>query len=461
MLGRLGAFSGVAGPLAGAREGGSMWQYWVRLRTYIGGQLWIRPAVASIASVLLAAVGLWFGRLYKGPLPIELSNDALTSLLSIFASSMLAVATFSVSAVVTAVSSVSNSTTPRASRLVLADSTTQNVLSSFIAAFIYSVIAILALEAFAFDRVGRFVIFIGLAVIVTWVLIAFVRWIDHVTKLGRVETGVEKITQVANASMVASNVGAWGANIYDGAPPAAAAAVPADEVGYVSEINVPGLQKLAERLDVAIYMTVRPGDFVDTKTPIAYLSPASDGVRDCLDELGEHIAIAQGRVHGQDVRFGLVNLAETAGRALSPGINDPGTAIAILGRELAVLTRWAKVSQEKAAIEVRHDRVYVPPLKASEIVRDCFTPIARDGAGAVEVGIRLQKTLSALVRLDVPELTVAAVEMSDEALVLAETALVAEKQKARVRAAAEEVDRLAQARSDAERNRSADDGVSF
>ncbi|MGD9668027.1 MAG: DUF2254 domain-containing protein [Hyphomicrobiaceae bacterium] len=438
-----------------------MWQLWVRVRTYIGGQMWLRPALASLGSVALAATALWFGRLYNGPLPIELSDEALKSLLSIFASSMLAVATFSVSAVVTAVSSVSNSTTPRASRLVLADSTTQNVLSSFIAAFIYSVIAILALEAYAFDRVGRFIIFVGLSAIVTWVLIAFVRWIDHVTKLGRVETGIEKITDVALEAMTPSNVGTWGAHVYDGAPPAAATVVAAREIGYVTELNVAGLHSLAERLGVAIYLRVRPGDFVDTKTPLAYLTPVSENVRANRNEVDEHIAITKGRVHGQDVRFGLINLAETADRALSPGINDPGTAIAILGRQLAVVTRWAEVSREKEAQEVRFDRVYVPPLKASEIVRDCFTPIARDGAGAVEVGIRLQKTLGALVRLDVRDLTDAALEMSDEALFLAEQSLVAETQKERVRAAAKEVNRLAMADTDAERNHSMGEIINF
>ena len=180
-----------------------------------------------------------------------------------------------------------------------------------------------------------------------------------------------------------------------------------------------------------------------------------------VDISHEHIAVAEGRVHGQDVRFGLISLAETADRALSPGINDPGTAIVIMGRQLAVLTRWAEVSRKDRATKVRFDRVYVPPLTAQQLVRDCFIPIARDGAGAVEVGIRLQRTLAALVRLDRPDLTSAAVAMSDEALVLAEHALVAEAHKARVRAAAKEVQRLAMADSEAERNHAADEDVSF
>lgn len=438
-----------------------MWRVWMRLRTTLGEQLWLRPALASVGSVALVSVALWFGRLYTGPVPADLSSEALKSLLSIFASSMLAVATFSVSAVVTAVSSVSSSTTPRASRLVLSDQTTQNVLSSFIAAFIYSVIGILALEAFAFDKVGRFIIFTGLAVIVGWVLVAFVRWIDHVTKLGRVETGIEKIATAALQSITPQNIAAWGANVYDGATPAAAVAVAANEVGYVTSLHAAGLQALAVELDVAIYMTVRPGDFVDTRTPVAYLTPVSERVRTRAEEVHGCLAIAVSRVHGQDVRFGLVNLAETADRALSPGINDPGTAIVILGRQLEVVTMWAQVHARNEAREVMHDRVYVPPLKAEEIVRDCFTPIARDGAGAVEVGIRLQKTLAALVRLEVPDLTRASVDMSVTALELADAALVAEAHKQRVRQAAAEVHRLAEAKSDSERNRAAEENVNF
>lgn len=438
-----------------------MWRLWIALKTYLTAQMWLKPTLASVASIGVAIVALYFGQLYQGPVPIELDTSALKGLLSIMASSMLAVATFSVSAIVTAVSSVSNSTTPRAARLVLGDRTTQNVLASFIAAFIYSMIAILALEALPFDRIGRFLIFVGLVVIVVWVLIALIRWIDHVTKLGRVETTIERISRAALDMARPEIVGAWGAHAYDGAMPAAAAVAQADRVGYVTHISTRALQDLAERLDVAIYMTVRPGDFVDVKSPIAYLSPVSEKVREALDEVRENIAIAPNRAYGEDFRFGLVNLAETADRALSPGINDPGTAIQILGRQLAVITAWSEARSKQAANEVVFDRVYLPKLEAAEIVRDCFTPIARDGAGAVEVGVRLQKTLAALVRLDVAQLTEAALAMSDEALQQAEAALVATPHKQRVRQAAAEVRRLAQADDDDERNHSAGAEVSF
>ena len=438
-----------------------MWKHWVALRSQLDGQLWLRPALASLGSALLVGLALRLGALYRGPLPLDISAEALIGLLSIMASSMLAVATFSVSAVVTAVTSISNATTPRAARLILSDTTTQNVLASFIAAFIYSMIAILALEAFVFDRAGRFIVFVGLAVIVAWVLVALVRWIDHVTRLGRLETGIEKMVAAALRAVTPDNAAAWGARVYDGGPPVASAVVAADKVGMVTQIHAGGLQELAARLDAYVYLTVRPGDFVDTRTPIAYLTPVSDALREAAHEVQSCVVIASSRSFAQDIRFGLVTLAETADRALSPGINDPGTAIVILGRELEVLTRWAETVRSQPVCKTTFDRVLVPPLKAAELVRDAFTAIARDGAGAVEVAIRLQKTFAALVRLDHAELTAAAVAMSQEALDQAERALVAEQHKERVRAARREVLRLAGAQSDAERNRSTEDGVNF
>lgn len=432
-----------------------------RARRLLARNLWIRPAVASAFSIAMAAGAYVFGRSYDGRFDFDIDEPSLASLFTIFASSMLTVATFTVSAIVTAASSASNSTTPRAARLVLGDSKAQIVLSAFIAAFIYSILSILALKLLNYGNAGRFVLFTGLLAIVAFVLVSFINWVDHAMKLGRHDNIIDRLSEAALNLMRPEHVGTWGAVAYDGAAPAAALGIAAPCVGYVSELDLQGLQDIAEDFGGAVYLTVRPGDFVDARQPFAYLTPVSDAAREHEANVREAIDVGSTREFDTDVRFGLVNLAETADRALSAGINDPGTAIAVLGRQLQVITRWADVSAEGECNEVRFDRVYMPPLAADEIVRDCFTPIARDGAAAVEVGIRLQKTLAAVVRLNRPDMTRAALEMSETALTLAEATLVAEPHKARVRKAAEEVRRLAEAPDEGEQDLTAAAGVSF
>lgn len=420
----------------------SLQRVFQRLKWMFGRELWIRPALASLFSVLMAALSYWVGSTYEGHVNLAIDESALTTLFGIFASSMLSVATFTVSAIMTAASSAATSTTPRASRLVLSDNKAQLVLSAFIAAFIYSICGIIALKAVAYGQAGRFLLFMGLIVIVAFVLVSFINWVDHAMKLGRQVTVIEKLTEATLDMITPANVGTWGARVGRTECPPGALPVCGPRVGFVHDIDVAGIARWAEEFNLMVHLLVRPGDSIDTATPFAAIDPAptiqGEELPRHLQRLVSCIDIDAARDYLLDVRYGFVLLAETADRALSPGVNDPGTAIAILGRQLEAITRWADVRAETNG-PAEYDRVYMPPLTAEEIMRDCFTAIARDGAGAVEVGIRLQKTLAAIARLDEPDLRVSAGAMSETALALAEQALVAEAHKDLVRKAAGEV----------------------
>ncbi len=159
----------------------------------------------------------------------------------------------------------------------------------------------------------------------------------------------------------------------------------------------------------------------------------------------------------QDPRFGLAVLAEIASRALSPAVNDPGTAIDVIGRAVRLLQPWAHrgepppegaVGREETAHpgdgnlgekagpdeDVACPRVHVPPLAAADLLDDVFAPIARDGAGLIEVQMRLQKALIALAEMGDDAMTAAALEQSRRAIVRAEAALTLPEDVTRLRA---------------------------
>lgn len=132
-------------------------------------------------------------------------------------------------------------------------------------------------------------------------------------------------------------------------------------------------------------------------------------------------------------------LAEIAARALSPAVNDPGTAIDIIGTFVRLFARWA----EPGEADVRYDRVFVPELSTVDMFDDAFTAIARDGAGTVEVGIRLFKGFVALASLGDEQMRLAAVQHARLALARAEGALKLPEEIARIRALAAAVERQA------------------
>ncbi len=141
--------------------------------------------------------------------------------------------------------------------------------------------------------------------------------------------------------------------------------------------------------------------------------------------------IADHRSFDQDPRFGLSVLAEIASRALSPAINDPGTAIDVIGRAARLLLEYARTPQETE--EAVFPRLRLAPLSASDLLADAFSPIARDGAANIEVQIRLQKALAALARAPNGDLRAAAVVEARFAMDHAEAALALDSDRQKLR----------------------------
>jgi uncharacterized membrane protein len=111
-------------------------------------------------------------------------------------------------------------------------------------------------------------------------------------------------------------------------------------------------------------------------------------------------SVGNERSFDQDPRFGLSVLAEIASRALSPAVNDPGTAIDIISRAVRILSPW----RDHVSIDDEHETILYPHVRLAEIkledlFDDVFMPIARDGAGLIEIQLRLQKSLLALQQI--------------------------------------------------------------
>jgi uncharacterized membrane protein len=102
------------------------------------------------------------------------------------------------------------------------------------------------------------------------------------------------------------------------------------------------------------------------------------------------------RYFDEDPRFGLITLSEIASRALSPAVNDPGTAIQIISSYVRLFSLWAEPLDSKKSRENHTTALRFQNLQL-KIFEDAFRPLARDGAGNIEVMIRLQKPLTAFM----------------------------------------------------------------
>lgn len=375
----------MTGAPAGVSGMTSHWRWAVRL---LLRRIWFRAALFSIFSVALALLAALVAPYIPYDINTKIGSDAVDNILTILASSMLAVTTFSLAAMVSAFSAASSALTPRATQLLVEDSTAQNALSTFIGAFLFSIVGICALSTGIYGASGRVILFIGTILVIAIIVITLLRWIGHLSDFGRVPTTIDRVEKVALAA-----IGRCGYHISFAPADAATGghAIHADRIGYVTHIDLAALDELACRLDCTLQVRVMPGAFVTKAREIALIDRGEPTI---TDEIRDAFTIEHHRQFDHDPRLALIVLSEIASRALSPGVNDPGTAIGVLGAGVRVMAAFLTDESEAAP-----GRVRMPDLIVADLLDDLLRPIARDGAGVVEVAVRLQHSLGELAAM--------------------------------------------------------------
>ncbi|MGH1458887.1 MAG: DUF2254 domain-containing protein [Paracoccaceae bacterium] len=405
-------------------------------------RLWVRVSGMAVLALLTALVTLLFEGYIPAKVSARFTPDAVMPVLTILASGMLAVSTFSLNVMVSAHRAASAQATPRAQRLLLQDTTTQTVLATFIGAFVYSLSAIILFQSHAYAD-GATVIVLGVTIfVVVLVILAMLRWIEHLSGLGSIDATLRSVEEVAKSALTQfAEAPYFGAVPLtdDTVLPSGALPLRARACGHLQFIDLPQLSKCIANLQGQtgqVYLRCRPGAFVLEGMPladVAGLTPAQITAAEACFVIGDT------RTFEQDACFGLKVLGEVASRALSPGINDPGTAVDVIGRAERLLWNWARNSGETAQAQTRYPTIFVPQLPAEELLSCAFAALARDGAGQIEVALRLQEALAHLCQTPHSDVAEAARALNRTARAYAEAALPIEQDRARIgaRSAAE------------------------
>lgn len=378
---------------------------------------WVRCVLFSLVAVLAIGLSMLLGPSIPEDVAVKLGSDAIYSMLNILATSMLTVSIFSASTMVSSFTAVASSATPRASQLLIEDTTIQNTLATFVGAFLYSVIALTGLHANIYGGGGRLVLFGFTIAILAVVVIVLLRWIDYLSVLGRMG---ETIRRVETATLKAMTQRLD--RPYLGARPQPKGAagrhtVFASETGFVQHVSMDLLQACADDDDDddMLHLHVLPGAFVEPSVALVSSDRPMDEAK--RKAIRNAVLIGASRTFDHDPRFGLVVMGEIATRALSPGINDPGTALDVMASSVRVLVYWVELMQRNSEpAEMKFDRVTAPALREAGMLEDVFMPLARYGASAVEVGLALQHALASIRRLGNPAFHQATQQLSRYAI---------------------------------------------
>lgn len=112
------------------------------------------------------------------------------------------------------------------------------------------------------------------------------------------------------------------------APPTVEWTIPAGSTGYIQAVGAAELLKIASSQGLVVSVPVRAGDFVTPQSTILRVIESSCLSSDiAIKTLRGCFYIGRVRTPEQDIEYGIRQLVEVGVRALSPGVNDPFTAI--------------------------------------------------------------------------------------------------------------------------------------
>lgn len=161
--------------------------------------------------------------------------------------------------------------------------------------------------------------------------------------------------------------------------------------GYLQAVDAEGLMTCATQNDWVIQLLVTPGDFIYEGTPLAVVVNEKEVEERLQARLQQSFLVGNLRTPRQDIICAINELVEVALRALSPGINDPFTAIACLDRLTGSLRRLAL---RKPPVSERNDeagdlRVLVKHQTFADAVDAALHPIRRHANDSTMVKLHL------------------------------------------------------------------------
>jgi uncharacterized membrane protein len=171
--------------------------------------------------------------------------------------------------------------------------------------------------------------------------------------------------------------------------------------GYVRAVSYESIMRAATDADAKVELDIRAGQHAAPGVTIAYVTPGKAATETLCRAIQSAIYVGSERNSVQDLEYSIHQLVEIALRALSPGINDPYTAIAALDRLTLSIAKVMARGLPKSAWQDKDGTLrLVAPVSDFEGIADAaFNQIRQQAAGKPAVLIRMAENIGQLMEL--------------------------------------------------------------
>ncbi len=321
--------------------------YLLKLVQDVRASYWFLPSILVFVGLTLAFFMGWIdarGTRLPFPLPetlLDTQADGARSTLAVIAQSIIGVTGVMFSMTLVAVSFASGNFGPRLIGNFMRDRGNQWSLGILISTFVYALVVLRSVQDGIDGGVAEYVpqysliMALILTLLCVFTLIYFIHHVPETINVSRISAGIGAALEKQILDLIERDNDSDNGTRHPNRDPDTV--ITSAVSGYVQTVNFDQLSELAMASDWHVALNVPIGGFVTSKTPVI-----SVWGKDLSDDDYRHIlgcfAVGSSRTENQNPSFLAEQLVEMVARALSPGLNDPYTAIDCLNRMAAALT---------------------------------------------------------------------------------------------------------------------------
>lgn len=372
---------------------------------YLGDLFWLRPAVIVLGCLGLAQLGVWLETAhiagYDASSPDQNwgysgGAEGARALLSAVASSTIGVAGTTFSITIAALTLASGQMGPRLLRNFTRDARNQIVLGIFLGTFAYALMVLRTVRTVQESPFVPHLAITGAIALALLSLATLVWFVHHIATSINVETVVDAVHGDLCSAVEARTLDSAGMT-----PPAQlpkSGGIIVTGSGYLQAVDEDTLADWAHKHGATVALRVRPGDYMPSGFPVAFLSA---GIEDAEAAISRALTFGRRPAALQDLEYSIRQLVEIAVRALSPGINDPFTAGSVVDHLGDALCRVASRHLPTGVI-VREGRValVLPVTDYDGLCDAMFHSIRQNAAGSVHVLARMLDVLTRVAEVE-------------------------------------------------------------
>ncbi len=377
---------------------------------WLRSRMWFIPSVFAIGATIAAFVLVPVDRLLDQAMPGYLSGvlfvggpESARLVLATIGTAMLSFTGLVFTVTMLVLQLASGQLSPRVMRTFLRDRTTQSVLGLFVATFLYS---LLVLREVRSPVVGSSFV-PAITVTVAYLLLvasvgAFVFYIHHMAQAMRAVSVLGSVgdeTRAAIDRLYPERIGEEPESPIPGLPARAPdqLAIQEHTPGVLISVDEEQLMEIAGEHTLTVALLHQIGDFVPQGAPLLALWSRADGPPDetLVGHLAGAVQIGRERTMTQDAAFGFRQIVDIAERALSPGVNDPTTALQALDQIHDLLRRLAvRGFPSPVRLDEKGDLLlYLPRPGWPDYVALAIDEIRQYGSGSIQIARRLRHLL--------------------------------------------------------------------